>query len=609
MGIAGWVFKVTKKRYHKTFTTELPDCFKSQQHVTVIEAQKWIKVKPEYVKTVRQYKSYITKQAKLMMRNVDNKNPCLIVLFDKWTPKAKKIMTHTTRDKNVMECYVYDEEQPVLDELQPDESPEAMMDMAHWLRYTTNRELVRRELYPIIYNAFIDEKFYMPQGNEQLILHGLPGAWQFKKKYNVSFMDDPSIMYDEGLPELTPRARIRPYTEDRDPDLYNRVFCITLFKGTHPPVVHRYQWSEAANNIGEADLAITAYWKFFRDAHHLIYMDDGDSLPICLLHAFDRLQNGHFMGKEFWICKSRKGASGKEQKRIKRHKKPKEKWTEADKVDEANMLKRVASYGGTKTWAEIESERPKHIYINVNALYLEIMGDPRLRCVQNPIVFYVCAIILTGTDFFGKPNNASFIPGIGQEKVIWPTLFNEAEEFAHMFQATLQIKPDPCAKRQFVLDFDAFQKFIHLCYLKANNTDSLEQVRATHTKREQKRKRVLSAPREANVILNDDQIGVCAGNLLYNVTYWMNGGRPKLEQYPNIFDVDEQGLSYYGFDKEAEAVATKVSGTHPFPVDDVYTRFFFKNQPVTKMRQKKIKPSEDINNAGEDVFHREGMDF
>lgn len=71
--------------------------------------------------------------------------------------------------------------------------------------------------------------------------------------------------------------------------------------------VLRFQWEEAKSDTGEADLAIVQYWQYFRDAHHLVYMDDGDSLPICLLHAFDRLQNGTFCGKEFWICKPRKG--------------------------------------------------------------------------------------------------------------------------------------------------------------------------------------------------------------------------------------------------------------------------------------------------------------
>lgn len=71
--------------------------------------------------------------------------------------------------------------------------------------------------------------------------------------------------------------------------------------------VLRFQWEEAKSDTGEADLAIVQYWQWFRDCHHLVYMDDGDSLPIALLHAFDRLQNGTFCGKEFWICKPRKG--------------------------------------------------------------------------------------------------------------------------------------------------------------------------------------------------------------------------------------------------------------------------------------------------------------
>jgi hypothetical protein len=75
--------------------------------------------------------------------------------------------------------------------------------------------------------------------------------------------------------------------------------------------VLRFQWEDAKSDTGEADLAIVQYWQYFRECNHLVYMDDGDGLPICLLHAFERLQNGTFCGKEFWICKPRKGTTKK----------------------------------------------------------------------------------------------------------------------------------------------------------------------------------------------------------------------------------------------------------------------------------------------------------
>jgi hypothetical protein len=94
-----------------------------------------------------------------------------------------------------------------------------------WRRYTANRDLVRRELYPLIFNAFLSDKYFCPEEGEQLILHGLPGQWVYRqrvvgKDYAIAEAGD------RGVPELVPRSRITPEDEQDDPDLYNRVFCI-----------------------------------------------------------------------------------------------------------------------------------------------------------------------------------------------------------------------------------------------------------------------------------------------------------------------------------------------------------------------------------------------
>lgn len=634
MGINGWVFKCTAKQYKGTFQTDVPGTLKEGRHCGVQEAQKWVKAKPDYVRTVAQYKRYVAEQVKLVQRHNRGSNPLLIVCFDRWSPEAKAVLTHTRRDSGV-DKYMYDENVCVIDERKEHEEQDAFTP-ENWRRYTSNRELVRRELYPIIYNAFMDDRYYKPRpvtaadGGivcEQLILHGLPGQWQYKRQHAVSFMDDPNVMYDEGVPVLTTRARITPREEQQDDDLYNRVFCITY----HPTVqgTHRYQWDAATSDTGEADLATVQYWHFFSNCHYVVYMDDGDSLPIALLHSFERLQYAKTFGSlQFWICKSRKGRSGKESKRLKRHAKARDKWTSQDVTDESVLQKKVDGYGGAKTWEQIERERAKYIYINVNELFLRIMADPRLRHVQNPVVFYACAIIMSGTDYFGPSQATSFIPGVGVERVVWPTLFNEAADFSHMFQSSIEVAADPLKWRTIVVDKDAFVDFVHLCMIRANNASSVEEVKATQRKRESVRvKRIrtqmekaktpaqraaeeqkLSKVTPKNQYLDDDRIRVYASHLQFNADYKTNAYKPGLERKPDIYQEDDDGLPYYGFTRLTRSVADKVSTGFPFDVDDVYKRFLRKEHEIQHRREKRIKVSQDVSAAGHDIFEREGFD-
>lgn len=196
--------------------------------------------------------------------------------------------------------------------------------------------------------------------------------------------------------------------------------------------------------------AIVKYWQFFPNDHWCVFMDDGDALPISLLHTFDRLKSDGTLGDwSFYICKPRRGMSNKERKRRAREKKLAEgkKLTEDEQRDQEKLERMEQALG--KPWSRIEDERPKEYYINVNALFKAIMSDPRLAKVQNPVLYVVLGIILGGTDYFGSgAGGGSFLPGIGVEKVIWPALYNHASEYAHMIQASMAYPPDPDAWRE-----------------------------------------------------------------------------------------------------------------------------------------------------------------
>lgn len=591
MGINAWVFKKTKTRYPGTFQKEVPASLKQKRHATYEDIQYVIKAKPDYVTTLPGFFRYMMEIILKRMRNPECPSPHFTIFFDRKPPKIKQ-STHEERNKGITgDIYEYDEDRPIIKE-DADGVQEAMKP-ENWSRYTANRKLVMREFLPMIYNALLQDRYYVPLPGEQLFVHGLPIQWRYKKRIDhPSWLEDnPDVVYDEGIPELVPRARIKKNHERTDPDIYNRVFVIS--KRLIVPAVQqeqqhqqgyqprwytdRSEWKEAKSTFGEADFGIVYYWRFFRDSPFLVYMNDGDALPILLMHSYDRLVNGVFT-QEMWLCKPRRGASGMEKRRRKRAQKQREKWTAEDEEDERKLQRKIDAYGGTKTWAQIEQQRPKRKFININKLYTDIMNDPELSgIVQNPVTFYVCAIIMSGTDFF--PKNRSFLPGIGIEKKVWPTLFSRAAEFSHMFQSSLAVPSNPLVSRDIVVDTDAFVRFCELCYTLHASVRSNKNLMSVSRRHES---------------LDNDKMRVYARLILHDALYKTNAYREDYsERYPDAHATDKDGLSLFGFAKETSGggkggcFADKVSQEYPFVVDEVFSRHFFALESAQKKRKTK----------------------
>lgn len=296
--------------------------------------------------------------------------------------------------------------------------------------------------------------------------------------------------------------------------------------------------------------------------------------------------------------------SSKEEKRRKREKKPREKWTEQDRADHEKIESICASQ--CKKWETIENQRPKEFFINVNDLFVKIMGDPRLKSVQNPILFYVMAIVLSGTDFFGHVHTSgSFIPGIGVEKKIWPLLFSRANtEYSHLIQGSMAPAPDPNQWRDVVVDRDLFVDFCKACYVEnTKGATTMDDVYTIQASREAQRKARLIKTANAkkgtlfdngftaagggseaekklertpskNTVVSDEMFRMYACHLEQNITYWFNGMRRGFERQPDIVQLDQHGKSCWGFAKDAEGayVVTTEIGERAYPVDEVYQR-------------------------------------
>lgn len=603
MGIDQWIFKVTKSQYGSggdgCFLKDgvTPERLRRRQHVALEECQHLIKVKPDGVRTLRQYLQYFFGHIKRRMRSLEMPCPHFTVLLDRWSHELKQHHVHGDRDKGVVP-YEYDELRCVIDERRlDDEQQEPFQSDQNWKRYTSNRELVRRELYPIIFNAFISGDYITLENDEQLIVHGLPGRWD--QRYESAF--------DEvGKPVLVRHPRVTPDMERRDPDIYKRVFCANA--------THYYHWKEASSDTGEADLAIVQYWRFFSNADHVVFMNDGDALPILLLHAFDRLgvSGNTFDDRQFWLCKPRKRVSTKEQRRRKRHEKPQNTWTGDDWADERAMEKILEKHGFTKTWDELEASRPKHVFIDINKLFLKICSDPRLeKKVQNPVLFYVSAIILSGTDYFGI-GKQSFLPGLGVQKKIWPTLFENAADFSHMVQASMRQTPNQDHWHKVIIDYDAMVAFCKLCYVVCNPGTTgatsgsgfvpleqlnpmLDSVQASYAAREEKRKTTLKSriaklrdggeieklqqkvdtPNAQNFVLSEGAMRVVGANLKFNLEYWWNAMRPGYEHSPNPRQKNAQGLPLYGYNDD-NTIAQDAGQEDE--VDETFSNNFFVNQ-------------------------------
>lgn len=162
-----------------------------------------------------------------------------------------------------------------------------------------------------------------------------------------------------------------------------------------------------------------------------------------------------------------------------------------------------------------------------------------------------------------------------------------------------------------MIDKDAVISFFNACYLQVHEA-SIEDIQAKYQERERKRLQTLSkklaklrstpgtapkviakveaslaTPGKHNQIVSVDDMQVLVSHIFHNVMYWRNGWKSKYERYPDIFERDEEGRSYWGYDHSTRDVATVVSPMLPFPVDEVYRRWFLAER---KRDQRTVAP-------------------
>lgn len=561
MGLESW----TKERLIDWFRKAFDFDLKGLPTTCILDMMQFIKAIPDDIITLNDLVTFFVS----IVMALFNKYPSLvriIVCVDRagiHSP-VKAAVTHTKRYKGI----------DVLDHKKPGGYlPKKGIDPipTPWINFAANGLLLRRELYPRIFNAFMGNPNLKLGAGKTVVLHGFPGRStmvRVRPNYLGNGTGDSGGMAEQVRLWMNKELPITAEDEARDPDLYNRVYFIQHI----PPCpewpkgcIRQIEWKEAKNSIGEADLAIMFYDHFFPNETQLIIINDGDVFPIALMYASERhMSNNTFRNQQFIRLPYKK--------------------------------KKGNEFFG-------ENNVPKFQYVDVNELYCQVNNDKRMlkAGVQNRIATMVFLLIMSGTDFF-----KGHMKGIGAEKCIWPTFFSKLELFSHLIQSPKGVEPHTRTQRDIVIDEDAFRNFVRFCYVNKYGKSARKQAKLKAgdlltvkllASRVNKLKKAKTDP--AYRFPDRNTIRMWSRQLLWQALYWKNG--PKGVKFtPDPFEV-YQGLPYYGFERDPETKKLRMAGfvcVHPKPVDESMAQHLMKNQEKYRIQKRRDNAKEDTDFVG-----------
>ena len=530
--------------------------------------------KPKDIENLNQLVFWIVRQARVVLeaRNgVDH----LVVQADKVANMMKALVCYEKRYKN----------RPKLDEAGapylPTDGTEKLPE--DWMMFAANSKLLKRELYPRLYNAFLNPRMISPGPGQTLILDGFPGLVRNLPVYDTAPWEKSYVGRTDFRKVVCPwDANLLPLSEEierADPDLYNRVFVI---KGHAPSAQYPQglltveEWEEARNSIGEADLRLFFYDHWFQNTDQIIAANDGDLIPIALLYAHER-RNGNTWRNGQWLKLKKPGG------------------------DKHEMV------------ADINT---RYEYVNVNVLYDSIMADEHLKAagVQNPVATMVMLMILGETDFV---KNHFF--NIGKEKVLWKVFWQKLPMFSHMVQLSTSTTPSTRIPRTIVLDEELFFRFAGYCYTQKYGESARKLAKFNKNKnwkmdksqpkfidpddeqlkqmwpkvlKERTRKKATGKPQENEKYHYPEKTEVrkwCRW-IEWNFLYWLNGMRHPDSAYdPDVFEV-YRGFPYYGFmrdPKSGAAIPAPCVSAKRKQIDQVFKVHLLKHREKRKNKRRR----------------------
>lgn len=561
-----------REMFSAAFSNMLDQATKDSISIVILDFMKYVKFLDEQYRTLGDCIRFFVERVSYLMLFKFPKARVFIVLVDGEPVPVKRMVEHVGRykDKNVFSA----KKGPYL--------PKSMGDLVPqpWIQFAGNYKLLRRELYPLLYNAFIFCTHFQPKPGQMLVLSGFPGPSAAAEGGGGGGILQPWHPYQLPLTRELERG---------DPDLYHRVYFVEhKLDGS----VVRGEWIEAKNDISEADTRMFYFDHWFQKENICFVLNDGDILSIGLLYAFERAsvlppaggggQNGGGEGAAQKFPSAASGGGGGEGGGPESPENSAASGGRVFRNTHIALLDDKRTEFSTDTGEKKKKENFDE-YVNFNTLYNLVNAHPRFAGAQCPEACMVFLMISGGCDFF---KSTMAYKGIGAQTIVWPVFFENISLFSHMIQKAHGVERSTRTRRKIVIDEDAFRKFILFCYMEKYSSAAVAggtPATAHHlrtaimaTKNAQKDK--------AYNLPDRNTIRLWCRQIEYIFDYWSNAVFGfHVDPFEEWF-----GLPYYPYvqDKETgEFKMVSVVAHKPKPVDEIYARHML----AFRMAQQKDK--------------------
>jgi len=527
--------------------------------VVILDFMQFVKSIGDQNQTIRQViREWVNRIKSLFRAHVQY----VVVCVDRGSPPVKTIHCHAKRYSKVKRFG--DQDSPILSHNLDKPLHLCGVEDKNWMRLAGNQNLLRREVYPLLWNALTDPQQFQLRPGQMLVLSGFPSkmrqvttvhglAWERQFTYkDTAYVADQWHLDDVNLSDWPITAAY----EQQDPELYRRVFRIVCLDDQRMFVERAPEWE---NDILEADNAVFYFQQvdLFRYRPTMIHINDGDAISIALLQSHERLkQDNSFVNHQYICLRYREGKEAAEKRKAIPH--------------------------------ERNKPPPRWEYCDVNMLHCMLDKDPAFfnSGVSNPQLTFVMLNILAGTDFF-----ANYCPGIGKQ-YIWQTFFQHAAKMSHLVQwHACALQPNPLAPRRAIVDETLFERFTYYVYAnkygkavrKKNKGSFTFEILKTYCSQ---------LKRKQNQVPTQRACKMFARQLGWNIQYWLNACR-------NI-DIDPfetwRGFSYWTYQRDKQTQQPQIAyafSPKQKPMDEAYKRNLYKRkrakQPLVQHNQKKKK--------------------
>ncbi len=537
MGLPTFVRNYLRTKYLPAFKYEL----KANPTIAIYDMMQDLKYLPEDVTTLESAINYFINKIKAILYKNGTSIRTIIILVDRKPPPVKRMVTHTGRYKSKD---VLKGKGPFLPESGNDLVP------TPWIRFAGNYKLLQRELYPRLFNAFIDGQHIVPRVGQSIILHGFPGVSEWVTVYkqqphmiNTNRHGQELHLHKWNVATELPLNKER---ELKDPDLYNRIFIIeNVAPSQQYPngYMRQEEWVDAKNDISEADGAMFYYDHWFQNDEILFMCNDGDVFAYGLAYSYERVtMNNSFRNNHY-----------------------------------------VRIPNKTKDDYFAKDDRPKYEYVDFNALYCLVKEDAEMKAagVQNHVMTLIFGMIMAGSDFF-----KDHMKGVGKDTIVWKTFLSCLSVFHHMVMSSKGYIPHTRTPRQVFLDEDFFRMFVHYCYLNKYGKSARKSAKLTDEDDltyDQLADQCAKGKKAENdpdyQLPSRNKIRLWARQVLWNLLYYRN--TPFGNKYsPNPFEMLDD-MPYYPYVMNPETGKYEMSNVvaaRQKPVDEVFAQHMYRNK-------------------------------